>query len=139
MNKNSDLYVLTATLWMEARGEGEEGIHAVCNVIINRYRRHTWYSHINGVYSIANTCRKPYQFSCWNAGDQCDTRLPDANTDSPIWALCEQIAERAIEGDLPDITDGATHYYADSIKRPAWADHMTYLCGKGHHLFYREQ
>ena len=31
-----DAYVVVSTLWLEARGEGERGMHAVLNVIMNR-------------------------------------------------------------------------------------------------------
>ena len=43
MQKN-DLDILARTLYGEARGEGTEGMEAVANVIMNRYRKPKWYS-----------------------------------------------------------------------------------------------
>ena len=42
MSKERDIEIMTATLWMEARGESDEGIQAVACVIYNRYKANKW-------------------------------------------------------------------------------------------------
>lgn len=139
MSRAHDIDIMTKTLWMEARGEPEEGIHAVACVIYNRYKRNKWYSRRWGIRSIANVCLKKQQFSCWNPGDQCDTKLKKAKKTSPEWLLCEEYAIKAVDGALDDIIDGADHYYSLSLKKtPAWAKTMKVICQIGNHRFYRD-
>lgn len=140
MSKARDIDIVTKTLWMEARGEPEEGIQAVACVIYNRYKSNKWYSRRWGVRSLANVCLKNAQFSCWNAGDQCDTKLKSADTNSEVWHTCEKYARMASEGALADIVDGADHYYAISLrKKPAWAKKMKVICQIGNHRFYKDE
>lgn len=139
MSKQRDIDIMTATLWMEARGEPDEGIQAVANVILNRYKSKKWFAKIDGVASIANVCLKEKQFSCWNKGDQCDTKLPEANHQSLQWKKCAEFATMAANDVLPDITGGADHYFAVSMKKaPSWAAKMKFLCQIGNHRFYKE-
>jgi hypothetical protein len=37
------------------------------------------------------------------------------------WLNCCDIAEKVLKREVPDPTDGATHYYDDSIEKPYWA------------------
>src|SRR5688500_4029200 len=63
----TDLDTLARTLWGEARGEGRNGMQAVANVIMNRYklaRSNSGYARQWG-RTVAEVCRKKYQFSCW--------------------------------------------------------------------------
>lgn len=139
MSKEHDIDIMTKTLWMEARGEPDEGIQAVACVIYNRYISGKWYSRRWGIRSIANTCLKKGQFSCWNPGDQCDTKLPKAKTTTEAWNTCAIFARLAVEGLLPDIVDGADHYHAITMKKkPDWAKSMKVICQIGNHRFYRD-
>ena len=64
METFDDISVMAGTLWGEARSEGEQGMIAVGNVIMNRVAAKSWYGdHIKGV------CLKEWQFSCWNDND----------------------------------------------------------------------
>ena len=140
MSKAHDIDIMTKTLWMEARGEPDIGIQAVACVIYNRFKSKKWYSKILGVASLANVCLKEWQFSCWNKGDQCDTKLPKANKESRSWKICEAFAIMTANGWLPDIIDGADHYYAKTMKNPpAWAKKMKFKCQIGHHKFYKDE
>lgn len=139
MSKKRDIDIVAKTLYMEARGEGDHGLQAVACVIVNRYRRKKWYSRINNVRSLANVCLKPYQFSCWNKGDQCDTVLPRLNKESEIWKKCVEFATLAYFDYLPDIVGGADHYFACTVKStPDWAKKMKFVCKIGNHNFYKE-
>lgn len=140
MSKARDIDIMTKTLWMEARGETDEGIQAVACVIYNRYKNRKWYSRILGIASLANVCLKKWQFSCWNPGDQCDTKLPKANKESRAWKTCENFAILAANDKLPAIVGDADHYYATSMKTPpAWAKKMKFICQVGHHRFYKDE
>ena len=64
METFDDISVMAGTLWGEARNQGDEGMIAVGNVIMNRVKAKSWYGdHIKGV------CLKAWQFSCWNDDD----------------------------------------------------------------------
>jgi len=56
----SEFLIIAATLMAEAGGEPLQGKEAVASVIINR---------VTPMQSAAGVCLAPYQFSCWNAGE----------------------------------------------------------------------
>lgn len=129
--------VLARTLWGEARGEGEEGMHAVANVILNRVataRRRGgdyWWGR-----TVMQVCQKPYQFSCWNKNDPNFPLLLRVSLDDPQFAVAHRLAALAVMGRLHDITRGADHYHAARIM-PFWARDHAPLCRIGAHIFYR--
>jgi spore germination cell wall hydrolase CwlJ-like protein len=124
-----------STLWAEARGEGRIGMEAVANVIANRARLQ-WH----GAAGTAAVCLAPRQFSCWNAGDphlvkmERVMRSPDA-----LYLEACDIARRMLAGELPDRTDGATHYFASTLRvRPNWAQGRSPCRVIGNHEFYKD-
>ena len=121
--------ILARTIYGEARGEGTKGMQAVANVVMNRVKAGSWYG-----ASIKDVCLKPYQFSCWNANDVNRTIIVNA-TDAQL-KQARAIAEQAVAGTLPDITGGATHYYADTIAAPYWTASMKQTTKIGHHIFF---
>lgn len=138
----SDLDVLARTLYGEARGEGEEGIEAVACVIMNRYKAEKWYTGykiINGhkVASIAMTCLKRFQFSCWNKNDVNYELIKKVNPNDKLFCLCLFVAQKAVSGRLTDFTNGATYYHTKAVK-PHWAKNKTPCYEAGHHLFYND-
>lgn len=134
----SDTTVIARTLWGEARGQGAEGMQAVCNVIQNRAAHPGWWGH-----DLRSVCLARKQFSCWNA-DSVECKAMRANeimdTSYPI---ADSIALSAIAGKLPDITEGADHYYEEDgvTHQPNWAvgKTPTFIVGKPGHrqYFYR--
>ena len=61
--------ILARTIYGEARGESISGMEAVASVVLNRVafanrRGRFWWGN-----SIAEVCRAPKQFSCWNRND----------------------------------------------------------------------
>ena len=60
-----DVLTLARTVWGEARGEGTEGQKAVIHTVFNRFKSGRWYAG----KTIAATCKKPWQYSCWNKND----------------------------------------------------------------------
>ncbi len=127
--------VLARTLWGEARGEGEQGMAAVANVILNREKiarakGKFWWGN-----NIIQICQKPYQFSCWNRSDPNFKKLQAVDKSDLYFATALRIANRALAGVLEDITLGATHYHASSIT-PYWAKGKEPIVVIGSHKFY---
>lgn len=134
---NEAQLVLAQTMWGEARGEGDEGMRAVANVVMNRTALGGWWGD-----EVIAVCKKPWQFSAWNANDPNRPRMEKlrpggSDAEQAAFERAYVIAGRAIAGDLPDVTGGATHYHAPSVN-PAWASSLTYIGKIGAHTFYRE-
>ena len=130
MTENQQLY-LAKTLWGEARGEGTKGMQAVANVVINRVQKGGWYG-----ASVKDVVLKPYQFSCWNTTDVNRAQLDNLTIDDLKKSGAWDISEKAINNELPDITDGAINYHAKSVN-PSWAKSMTKTVQIGNHIFYK--
>lgn len=143
MNKKDDLDILARTIWGEARGEGQKGMEAVACVIMNRVKANKWFTGYllidhNRVSSVAETCLKPYQFSCWNENDVNLEKLKRVGTEDPFFSLALNIANQALSGRMKDFTHGATHYKVRTCKA-SWIDRNNpqipcYELGK--HVFY---
>jgi spore germination cell wall hydrolase CwlJ-like protein len=99
---------------------------------LNRVDAGSWYG-----ASIKDVVLKPWQFSCWNANDP-NRKVIEGLTAQQLAANGSLgIARQLIAGILPDITGGATHYHAKSIK-PSWAAKMQRTVTIGNHIFYKE-
>jgi len=127
--------ILARTLWGEARGESVRGMEAVAAVVMNRVavarrRGRMWWGN-----SVAEVCRAPWQFSCWNANDPNRPKLMAVTSTDPSFAVAQRIARRAVAGLLPDPTGGATHYHARGVS-PAWAAGRAPSAEIGRHVFY---
>jgi N-acetylmuramoyl-L-alanine amidase len=131
------LEILVRTLWGEARGEGFDGQVAVAWTIRNRVEdnktKSWWGEGYDGV------CQKRWQFSCWNANDPNFLYLSGAK---PIpaaqYAQCLKAALLVVNGQVPDPTSGATHYYATTMpKPPTWIAKATLTLHLGAHRFYK--
>jgi N-acetylmuramoyl-L-alanine amidase len=129
--------IVAATIWGEARGEGEEGMIAVANVIRNR-------AESNGV-SPKDVVLKPKQFSVWNNTDV-DSELSRIKNlykknpnsiDSKMWDLAKKITLNYVKNEGSDITKGSEFYHTKSIK-PSWASKLEYTTTIGNHKFYRK-
>lgn len=128
---SQEVDVVARTIWGEARGEGERGMHAVANVIINRAKKGGWWGN-----TPVEVCLKPQQFSAWNRNDPNFDLARKVTTDNAQFRTALQIAGRAIAGTLPDITNGATHYFNPNVVMPAWANALSYIADIGNHRFY---
>lgn len=130
-DKEKEIDVLARTIWGEARGEGTRGMQAVANVIMNRVNALSWFGN-----TIEGVCKKPYQFSCWNANDPNSSLCQQVNATDVQFQQCKNIATLAVTGRLADITNGANHYHAVGI-RPNWADDSKKTVTIGNHVFYK--
>ncbi|MDO4161878.1 MAG: cell wall hydrolase [Pseudomonadota bacterium] len=137
-----DLQILARTLFGEARGEGDEGIEAVACVVMNRYQAKKWFTGYevkNGkkIPSIAQTCLKKAQFSCWNKNDANYKLLIQPDLQAYGFKKCLKIAEKALSGGLIDFTNGALFYHTRQVK-PVWAKNKAPCYVTGNHLFYND-
>jgi spore germination cell wall hydrolase CwlJ-like protein len=133
----NDLYTLARTLWGEARSEGYRGMQAVANVVMNRYEA-AQESNIKGRQfgrTVAEICQKPYQFSIWNANDPNLPKILAVTEDDQSFRAALQIARDALNGSLPDITNGADHYHTSAVS-PYWSSGKTPIAQIGSHEFY---
>ena len=115
--------------WREARGEGRDGIRAVLHVIQNRALKHN--------KSWAEIVYQPWQFSSMTASNDPQLAKVPVSPDA-AFVDCYDVADSIFQGGDPDLTNGATHYFADYIPMPPWAQQMTATAVIGHHKFYRE-
>ena len=131
---DGDLVTLARTVWGEARGEGQTGMEAVANVVLNRVKRQSYWGR-----TVEEVCRKPYQFSCWNAGDPNRGQMLRLDAADASYALARRIADAALRHQLPDTTNGATHYHARALLPPPhWARAHLPCAELGRHIFYND-
>jgi uncharacterized protein (TIGR02594 family) len=133
--EESEVLTLARTLYGEARGQGQRGIEAVANVVMNRAASGRWGGKVGSV------CLWPWQFSCWNRNDPNFQKIrnkTDDGTDNDF-KLCLVIARKAVSGGLPQHVPGALHYYADYIRTPNWVSkspNARMVAKIGRHLFW---
>lgn len=133
--EQNEVIVLAKTIWGEARGEGVDGMKAVACVVCNRLQR----GH-RGCHTAAAVCLSPKQFSCWNANDPSRRRLDRIDREPDAQYLqAFDIASQALAGGLPDITRGALHYVASTLReRPDWLAGKVPCAVIGRHEFYND-
>ena len=133
------LDLVVRTLLGEA-DQSPEGYQAVANVIKNRLNSRAW-GPDDRLGPVVNA-RK--QFSMWNADDPkmqaLAARVRAISTTDPNYQRAAMVAQQVFAGQLPDNTNGATHYYAPkgmpNGQSPDWATGQN---GQmiGSQIFYR--
>lgn len=117
--------------WGEARNQGSEGLQAVLNVMVNRTNDPRYPSELEDV------AKQRMQFSAYNDNDPNRPKLEAVTDSNPQFAEAVELAALAVRGELPDVTDGATHYHTRFIAPPYWAKDATITARIGDHIFYR--
>ena len=128
----TNAYIVATTLWGEARGEGEKGMQAVMNVIMNRTK--------GNFKKAKDVVLAPKQFSMWNSVTNAEgTALAAAQKyrGGEQWQQAIRIVDLAASGKLPDITGGATFYFNPKKSNPSWAKKMKKAVTIGNHDFYK--
>src|SRR5262245_4018160 len=108
------------TIWGEARGESDDGMTAVGEVIRNRLEA-------GRGKTATEVCLASWQFSCWSASTRWRAAMLELEADDPIAQRCTAAWQRALNGS--NLTEGATAYLNEAaVKRergdgtlPAWA------------------
>jgi len=85
---------LARTMWGEARGEGDKGMQAVANVIMNRVAKKSWFG--TGIIGVV---LKDWKFSVWNLNDPNRAKIMGVTKDEPAFARALDIAARVISGE----------------------------------------
>jgi poly(A) polymerase len=128
----TNAYIVAATLYGEAGGEGEKGMQAVMNVIMNRAK-----GDFNKARAIV---LQPKQFSMWNGVSDPEEKAMNfvkLYREDNTFKQIIKIVDRAMKGSLPDITKGATYYFNPRKANPGWAKRMVKTAVIGHHEFYK--
>ncbi|WP_052213745.1 cell wall hydrolase [Belnapia sp. F-4-1] len=135
--------ILALTLRAEAGSRPVRAIEALAALVVNRARlaaeapapriRFTPGAHTGAGWTalLAEACRAPFLFRCWQAG-----RLRAEAPADAAMEMCRRIAARALGGALPDPTEGATHWH-DGASLPGWAIGQVPTAEIGGLVFYR--
>ena len=130
LDLTDSLQVLAGTIYGEARGDLELGQEAIACVVQNRINKPCWWGH-----DILSVCLKPYQFSCWNENDVNRLKIIQADLDKN-WDHFLDIANRSVQQNLFDPTDGCDSYFDARINTPVWARNLKPHATIGHHVFF---
>ena len=139
MVNSEELECMSKNIYFEAAMESTAGKLAVAQVTMNRVRSHhypntvckviTQGRHYKNGFPVKDRC----QFSWY-----CDGKL-DVPHIGAMWRESSEIAVYVLATpDLIDITDGATHYHADYISSPKWADPRRKTVEIDTHIFYNK-
>ena len=121
---------LTEALYFEARGETVKGQFAVAEVIMNRVKSARFPGSLCGVINQGTGKKYQCQFTY-----TCDGHA-EVIAEPAAFARVGKIARYILDGKVPSLTDGATHYHTTSVN-PRWAKVYTRTARIGVHLFYR--
>lgn len=124
------LFMMALCAWRESRGESRDARRGVLHVIHNRASKPSWWG--TGTIEVI---LKPYQFSCFNAGDPNATKIPGA--DDVAFKQILELAANVLVNQDEDLTDGATHYHDRNVF-PEWAAKMKVTATIGAFTFYKE-
>ena len=135
-----DRYCMAQNIYFEAANQSFAGKLAVAHVVMNRVEDLQFPNEICDVIYQAKTrinwqgnevpIRNQCQFSWY-----CDGKS-DEPVDSKTWIKSLFIADLALTGKYPDITEGSLWYHADFIY-PYWANELQHVVTIDNHLFYK--
>ncbi|MGD8107839.1 cell wall hydrolase [Pantoea sp. FN0302] len=118
---------LAMNIYHEARGEPLKGQIAVASVTMNRAN---W-----DVTQICPVVYAPKQFS-WTHLKNNAFSYPAKEDKS--WQRAQQIAHQIVNGELSDVTNGATYYHNQTVT-PAWSSAFAQTAAIGNHIFYAKR
>ena len=121
---------LAEALYFEARGETVKGQFAVAEVIMNRVKSGRFPGSLCGVINQGTGKKYQCQFTY-----TCDG-YAEVIAEPRAFARVGKIARFVMDGNVPALTDGATHYHTTAV-RPRWSKVYTRTAKIGVHLFYR--
>ncbi len=140
-------YCLAKNVYYEAGGEDIQGQFAVASVTLNRTNDSRFPSTVCDVVKQTTTVvgkRLVCQFSWYCEADKKGKDIPVKNKDGSVnqavvdrFHVASMVAIRALVGDSPDPTHGATHFHNPSTSSPAWARTLKRTVRVGNHDFYR--
>lgn len=127
----AQLNCLARALYHEARGEGETGMRAVGEVVLNRAENPRFPSSVCGVVNQGSGNGSGCQFSFVCDGSERRALEPAA------WSRARALAREMAAGAPRSLTDGATHFHSVAV-RPHWSRVFELTAEIGAHRFYRK-
>ena len=135
VQRSNELFLLAATVAMEAEGESYRGKLGVAFVIMNRVQQRK--------KSVSDVVLDPYDFSAWNTKG--GRQLALDNIGRVPWMEAEKAAASAYYRIEKDPTHGATHYLNEILtlklrggSLPTWLAAMKRTAKIDLHTFYKE-
>lgn len=125
-----DLECLTQAVYYEARGEGQSGMQAVAQVILNRVRHGAFPRTICGVVFQGAGRSTGCQFSFTCNGSM------RARIERGAWERARSVAARALDGFVYAPVGNATHFHTTAVN-PRWSGSLVRVGQVGSHIFYR--
>ena len=117
---------LAKNIYFEALTESDAGKIAVANVTMNRV------NHPAFPNTVCEVVWEPKQFSWTHDGKS------DRPSSAKAYAEVYEIAKAVYNGNIIDITEGATFYHADYVN-PPWAKAMERVGQIDRHIFYKHE
>ena len=133
--------MVAKTLWMEARGEGDEGMKAVLSVILNRCG--------GDPDNTIKVLKKHKAFSCWNGyeGGWTDSSydffepssIRKSASSEELWRTCNELSSKFLAGEFKSTVGNFNSYLnkatADKENVEGWGKKCKLRIGK-HHFGY---
>jgi spore germination cell wall hydrolase CwlJ-like protein len=130
---------MAKNIFYEAATESTAGKLAVAQVTLNRVKSSRFPNTV---------CEVVYEGPTYRSGlpkrDRCQfSWYCDGKGDDPkegrLWSASVKLAKHGFryKENMVDITDGATHYHANYIANPRWADRTKVTTSIDQHIFYR--
>jgi hypothetical protein len=141
MMDNRDRDLIIKTLYGEAGNQGPHGMAAVAHVIKNRFDSGHWGDSPGGVATASDPKSGVHQFSMWNTSKKMEgnSAAQNLSPDDPNYKAIGELVDGVFNGQVPDPTNGATHYYAPGGmpggRPPSWAKDGTNVSKVGDQIF----
>jgi hypothetical protein len=124
-----DLDCLSQAVYYEARGEGQAGMQAVAQVVLNRVRHPAFPKSVCAVvYQGAAEGACQFSFACDGSARR--------TVESDAWRRSRGVAARALAGYVMAEVGNATHFHTTSVT-PGWRADLLKVAQVGSHIFYR--
>ena len=129
--RRNEVECLAAAVHYEAANQGEGGMAAVAQVVLNR---------LNDPRYPKSVCGVVFQGSARSTGCQftftCDGSLTRHTPSLAGWRRAEAVAEKALDGYVMADVGAATHYHTVWV-HPYWSPSLVKVATIGAHIFYR--
>jgi spore germination cell wall hydrolase CwlJ-like protein len=126
--RETELECLQKNLYFEAASEGEEGMTAVANVVINR---------MHDPYFPKSACAVTHQYKQFSwYGHRWNPHLNSHTL--PTWKMAGNIAKAALRGNLENNVGDCEYFHAVTVQ-PKWADEKDMVTQIGNHIFYKDK
>lgn len=106
---NAERDLAVRTMMGEAQGQGDAGLAAVGHVIMNRVTSGKY-----GGDNVADVVLAKNQFEPWSTRKQ---ELLSYSPSDPKYQRAQAIFDQIVSGEMPDITDGSTHFLNAKVVR----------------------